>query len=189
MPSNNFRAISGKIATDNAKNPPQSVHLVKPVSKRGTCALQGCRRRQYVNGVCKCHGDQIALLLDRFFVIGLELVELLARPGVHEVEQIEGAHPFVSRACSFLNRATAHWATDMAAFETHASRNEDETPAQPTSCRGTVRRKLKDLEELALSCYSLELRLQDLANPKVQAFLPSLRSSAAQSVAGAVFVA
>jgi len=172
----NSLAVRGNIARCVDENTQYSVHLVNRTSARGTCALPGCRRRIHASGVCRDHEAYFLRLLDQLVVIGLELTEMIATPGVRGLEQMEGAHPMVNHVCFFLNRAAAEW-EDIAAIE---AKKENETPAIPMT-REMIRRAEK-IEDLTSCAYVLRLRLQDLTSPSVLALLPSLRSSEARIV-------
>jgi len=176
MSRTNSLAVRGNIAPCIEEKTQYSAHLVNRTSARGTCALPGCRRRIHASGVCRDHDAYFLRLLDQLVVIGLELTEMIATPGVRELERMEGAHPMVNHACSFLNRAAAEW-EDIAAID---AKKETETPVIPIT-REMVRRAEK-IEGLTSCAYILRLRLQNLTSPSVLALLPSLRSSEARIV-------
>ena len=176
MSRTNSLAVRDNIALQGEEKSHYSVHLVNRTPERGTCALRGCRRRSHANGICRDHEGYLLRLLDQLVVIGLELTEMIATPGVRELEQMEGAHPMVNQACAFLNRAAAAW-EDIAAID---AKKEIETPVIPMT-REMIRRA-ENVEGLTSCAYGLRLRLQDLTSPSVLALLPSLRSSEARIV-------
>jgi hypothetical protein len=76
--------------------------------------------------MCERHHQLVKAKLESFFIELIEVVEMLALPGVPPIEN-RTENPFINRSYRFLNHAAQHWAADVAAMNRAADKREKKT--------------------------------------------------------------